>query len=360
MTLFHIWLLWTVDFALFSGSMILRLVSMLSLHRRGWYASRIFFVVFSLAGLSAGIFKLATEPTSALAVPVSISFVVLAGAFLVLLGITFVHDFLRYTAYRAAHVASRAARTASAHIAAQRYADAEVIYDKLLKRYPKSAGSWVNKGIVLLWQDRIVEALAALDQALTLDPKNMTAWNLKIGYLVEKQQYAEALVVCERALTLSPKDATAWSWKARVLERSGHLEEAIAACDQALQLNGTGVTDAMRGVAWSTKAIALNAQGHYVEALAAVEEAVRLNPRPVRSRLAQAVALTHLERPEEAQIAAEQGLAIADQMLAKHPRSVDTWQVKRDILRFLGREAEADGAEKHMHALLSQTQSTTS
>ncbi len=87
---------------------------------------------------------------------------------------------------------------------------------------------------------------------------------------------------------------------------------------------------------------------------------MRLNPRPVNSRLAQAVALTHLERPEEAQIAAEQGLVVADQMLVERPRNVDTWQVKRDILRFLGREAEANAADEHMQTLLSQMQSTTS
>src|SRR2546430_14948199 len=95
--------------------------------------------------------------------------------------------------------------------------------------------------------------------------------------------------------------------KVQILERSGRLDEALAACDHLLHLNGAGITDVIRSVAWGTKAKALNAQSRYAEALAATEKAVRLNPRPVRLRLAQAIALTHLERPEEAQTAAEQG-----------------------------------------------------
>ena len=353
MTMFHIWLLWTIDFALFSSSMIVRLVPVLSLRQRAWYAPQIFYVLFSLVGTGAGIFKLATEPTSTLAAPVNIAYVALAGVILVFLGAAFVRELLRFTDYRAS-------RVASAHLAAHRYLDAEVIYDQLLKRYPKRAVSWVNKGVVLLWQDRLDEALAASDQALALDPKYMRAWSLKAASLTEKQQYAEALAICEQALAFSPKDPLLWSWKARTLERADHLEEALAVCDHLLQLNGTGSTDAIRGVALGTKAIALNAQGHYTDALAAAEQAVGLNPRPLRSRIAQAVALTHLGRPEEAQTAAEQGLAVADQMLVERPRNVDTWQKKSELLRLLGHDAEADAADDQVRALLSQMQSTRS
>lgn len=353
MTMFDIWLLWTAGFALFSSIMILRLVSVFSLRQRAWYALQIFYAIFSLACVSAGIFKLATEPASTLAAPVDISYVALAGVFLVFLGAAFVRELSRFAAFRSG-------RVASVHVAAHRYTDAEIIYDRLLKRYPKKPVMWVNKGIILLGQDRIDEALAAADHALTLAPKCVPALNLKAASLTEKHQYTEALATCEHALTLSPRDATAWSWKARVFERSGHLEEALAASDQVLQLNGAGSTDTIRGVAWGTKAIALNAQGRYAEALAATEEAVRLHPRPVNSRLAQAVDLTHLGRSEEARVAAEQGLVVADQMLVERPRNEDTWEIKRDILRFLGREAEANAAEEHMQTLLSQMQSTRS
>lgn len=356
MTMFHIWLLWTIDFALFSGSMIVRLVPVLSLRQRAWYVPQIFYVLFSLVGTGAGIFKLSTEPTSTLAAPVNIAYVALAGVILVSLGSVFVRELLRFTAYRASRSAYRAGRVASAHLAAHRYTDAEVIYDQLLKRYPKSAVIWVNKGTALLLQDRLDEALAASDQALALDPKYMRAWSLKAASLTEKQQYAEALAICEQALALSPKDPFLWSWKARTLERADHLEEALAACDHLLQLNIAGSTDAIHGVALGTKAIVLNAQGRYTEALAAAEQAVSLNPRPLRSRLAQAVALTHLGRPEEAQTAAEQGLAVADQMLVERPRNVDTWQKKSELLRLLGRDADA--ADDQVRALLSQMQST--
>lgn len=350
MTMFHIWLLWTIDFALFSIIMIVRLVPVLSLRQRAWYAPQIFYVIFSLAGTSAGIFKLATEPSPTLAAPVDVYYVVLAGALLVFLGIAFIRELSRFTAYRAG-------RAAAAHVAARRYTDAEGIYDQLVKRYPKKAVSWVNKGAVLLWQDRLDEALAASDQALALNPKYIPAWILKIASLAEKHRYADGLAICEHTLELSPKDASAWSWKAQLLERSGHLEEALATCDQLLQFGGTGNTDAIRGAAWGTKAVALNALGRYAEVLAAAEEAVRLNPRPVRSRLAQVTALTHLQRPEEAHAAAEQGLIVADQMLAERSKNIDAWQVKRDLLRFFGREAEAYTADEHLQALLSELES---
>lgn len=353
MTMFHIWLLWTVNFALFSSIMILRLVSVFSLRQRAWYAPQTFYVIFSLAGVSAGIFELTNEPASTRVAPVDAIYIVLAGALFVFLGIALVRELSRFGAYRAG-------RVAFAYFAARRYTDAEVIYDKLLKLYPKKPVSWVNKGSALFGQDRIDEALAASDQALALKPKYVPALCLKAASLAEKQQYAEALAICERALALSPKYATAWSWKAQILERTGHLEEALAASDRLLQLNSAGSTDAIRGVAWGTKAIALNAQGHYTEALAATEQATRLNPLPAKARLAQAIALTHLGRPEEAQTAAEQGLAAADQILVEHPSNVTAWQIKRDLLRFLRRDAEADAADDRARTLLSQMQSTGS
>lgn len=353
MTMFHIWLLWTVDFTLFSIIMILRLAPVFSLRQRAWYAPQVFFVLFSLAGIGAGIFKLATEPTSTLAAPVGITYVVLAGVFFVFLGAAFVRELSRFGAYRAG-------RVASAYVAVRRYTDAAVIYDQLLKRYPKSAVSWVNKGNVLFFQDRFDDALAASDQALTLKPKYALAWALKAASLAEKQQYAEALAICEHALALSPRYAVAWSWKAQILERLGHLEEALAASDELLQLNSAESTDVMRSVAWSTKSKALTAQGNYSEALAAAEQAARLNPRPARARLAQAIALTHLGHSEEAQTAAEQGLAAADQIVVEHPTNVTAWQIKSDLLRFLGRAAEADTADDHARTLQSQMHSTKS
>ncbi len=264
MTMFYICLLWSVDFIIFTGIMIMRLVSVLSLRQQKWYVPQFFFVLFGLAGVSAGVFMLIGRLAPTLAAPADPIYIVLVGALCVVVGIGFVRELSRFAAFRAG-------RVASAHIAAHRYADAEVIYERLLKRYPKKAVMWVNKGVILLRQDRIDEALAFADHALTLAPKCVPALNLKAASLADKHQYTEALATCDHALTLSPRDAAAWSWKARVLQRSGHLEEALAASDQVLQLNGAGSTDEIRGVAWDTKAIALNAQGRYAEALAATE-----------------------------------------------------------------------------------------
>jgi tetratricopeptide (TPR) repeat protein len=348
MTGFQFWLLWIIGAMLMltvisMRPMVLRLLILNRRHHRQRLALEVFYLALSIMGIAVGIRHLLRAAPVLLASPVhpfliAVAILLLGGAV-----ILFIRDVPKLLALLLARRASALLRTA-------RYSEALAIYNRLLKPYRTLPGAWIGKGIALQGLDRADEALAAYAHIPMLYPNYAYAWALKSGSLFSQRHYAEALDASYHATMLAPNDMPGWAYKGRISNQLGRHNDALDACDYALRPDSTQASDAIRGTAWSARAAALNALGRHEAALAAADEAVKFSPQPVRARLAQAIAPRHMQRNDEAQAAAEQGLATAERFLTRRPTNLNVWGARADLLYFLGREAEARAAEEHVES----------
>src|SRR5262249_46322898 len=189
--------------------------------------------------------------------------------------------------------------------------------------------------------DRYGEALTACDQALALAPQAST-WALKALVAAGGRRRDEAAVAYAQARTLTAYHTPIeWGYLGYVAQILSRPDEALAACAQALSHPNRTPTNTLV-TALASRAAALNDLGHYQEALAAAEQAlaqVRVSattPFPVRSQVARAVALAHLNDPTAAREAAEHALAGVDELLAERPGFVEAQEGRGILLRLLG------------------------
>jgi tetratricopeptide (TPR) repeat protein len=187
-------------------------------------------------------------------------------------------------------------------IAQKQYAEALPLFERATQLAPGSFGAWANLGYVFGELNRWQEALTAFDRALALNDRNAAVWNNKGNALNELQRYAEALVALDRALALNPNLAQAWNNKGNALDELGRDEEALAAYDRALAL------DPKNAGTWYNKGNALYDLKRYAEALVAYERGF-------------------------------------------DPNDWRDWSARANVLRALGRTAEAEAAEKRAKEL---------
>ena len=311
-----------------------------------------FGITLPLVCACLGIYALITIPAKSLTAPASSFLLLVIAGLAVALAFVVVHEARTWDAFIGA-------RRGAALRRGRRYSEALAVAKRLVKRYPRAGRFWADESVALYGLGHGSEALTAIEQALTLMPRQAQGWAWKASILIALQRDTEALEASERALALA-MDAVGVSVcerKGYILVRMGRFAEAVDACERALALEAKNIRrrdGVSQGLALATMATALNGLGRSAEALAAAERAIPFNPYPVRSRLAQSIALERLGRPEEARAAAEQGLAVAERYLVDEPSVIvgaEIWAAKAALLRQLGRAGEADAAEARSQAL---------
>lgn len=105
---------------------------------------------------------------------------------------------------------------AHALMAAQRFADALINYDRLISIQSANFEAHYNRGVILSQQQRHEEALLSLDKALALQPTATMAHFNRGVVLTELERYREALDCYDRVLAQDPGYAPALANRAMV------------------------------------------------------------------------------------------------------------------------------------------------
>ncbi|MDZ7283938.1 tetratricopeptide repeat protein [Sphingomonas sanguinis] len=118
----------------------------------------------------------------------------------------------------------------SAHAMADRTTAADVA----IKQAPDSALSYVERGNVLLDQQRFPDALKAFDQALSLDPKNVWALaNRGLTHVWLRQEDAAAKDL-DAAQAIDPRNAVVFRARGLLAQQKDAPADAVAAYSKAL------------------------------------------------------------------------------------------------------------------------------
>jgi tetratricopeptide (TPR) repeat protein len=214
---------------------------------------------------------------------------------------------------------------------------------------PNAAGAHSNLGIALNKLKRFEEALASYDKAITLNQGYAEAYNNRGVALKGLKRHGEALASYDRAIALKPDYVEAHYNRAHTLNALRRHEQALASCEMAIafkpdaaeayDIRGSALyglnlhKDAIESFekattlkpdyaeAYSNHGLALAALNKHEEALASYDKAISLKPDFPEAHNNRANELTILQRPEQA-------LAGYDKAIALKPDLVDAYANK--------------------------------
>jgi tetratricopeptide (TPR) repeat protein len=243
-----------------------------------------------------------------------------------------------------------------------RLAEAERIYEAVLRSHPRQFDALHLRGVLKHQQGDSVEALRLVAAALKADPKSAPALSNYGVILGALERHEEALEIFERALALNAGDISALYNRGNSLKALGRYEEAVASYQAALSRQREHVdalfncSDALAKLGRDAAAldgydrlltlaprhmdgrnrrgVLLAALKRNEEALSAYDAALEIAPDHPEILNNRAVTLIELKRPEEA-------LASCDRALALRPDYVDACYNRGVALAACGRREEA-------------------
>jgi tetratricopeptide (TPR) repeat protein len=144
---------------------------------------------------------------------------------------------------------------------------------RLIKRNPKDATSYANRGDAYLDKNETDLALADYNQAIRLDPTLAYAYGGRGMIYGLKGEYDRALADHDEAIRLDPASASAYKDRGYTYFLRGEYDRAFADADQAIKL------DPKYSAAWSTRGEAYMGKGDYDRAIADLDSALMLDPK---------------------------------------------------------------------------------
>ena len=87
----------------------------------------------------------------------------------------------------------------------QQWQTANILFDKIIKAQPQLSGAYVNKAIIAINQQQLIQADALLDQAIAVNNSNPYAHQIKANIARLQGQYAQAEQGYLTALSLWPQ-----------------------------------------------------------------------------------------------------------------------------------------------------------
>ena len=126
---------------------------------------------------------------------------------------------------------------AFALLAADRLADAEEAWRRILERNPEDARASHFLGCVVARAGRLEEGLALLDRSLDREPRNAMFLANRARVLSDAGRVEEAVADLRRAVQLDPRFAAAYHHLGVALGRLGREAEALAALRRAAALD---------------------------------------------------------------------------------------------------------------------------
>ncbi len=203
-------------------------------------------------------------------------------------------------------------------------AEAERIYQDILRRQPDEADAWYLLAVVASQTKRFAQAVELFERAIALRPDNADAhFNLGAA-LAALRRPTEALAGFDRAIVLQPDHPGALLNRGAALANLGRLEDALASYEAVIALRPD------LAEAHNNHAAALAALGRPADALASCDRAIALHPDRDWAHFNRGNALRDLGRFEDA-------LKSYDAAIALKPEHAGAWNARGTMLAKLGR-----------------------
>jgi protein O-GlcNAc transferase len=209
-----------------------------------------------------------------------------------------------------------------------RLADAERVYQDVLRQHSTHAEAWHYLGVIALQHGDLEQAVERIDRAIALREPVAAMHNNRGIALWKLGRPEAALASFDRTLALDPNAAETHANRAIVLLQLGRPDEALAGFDRAIALQPDYVE------AHHDRGLTLWKSGRLADALASFDAAIAFDPEYAEAHLDRANLLRHLGRAADA-------LAGYDAAIALDPDHAGMRGDRGDVLRRLGRPAEA-------------------
>ena len=130
-------------------------------------------------------------------------------------------------------------------MADEKLEDAVQVFEQVLRIDPDNVDALLKLGYARFHLDDHLDALRVYDKILDIDVTNAEAWNLKALVHYEQKNYAKALDSVEKSIESEPTFGMAWYNKACFLSLLNQIPESIEALKRAIEID---VKNAKRAV----------------------------------------------------------------------------------------------------------------
>jgi len=179
-------------------------------------------------------------------------------------------------------------QTGLAHERLQEWDAARKCYSECLRRNPRHAPAWINRGRLMTSSDP-EQAVRDFTEGINLDRTNSRAWYHRGHVYYHMGKLKESLDDNDKAIDIDPTFAVAYNGRGLTLERLGKQEEAILDFGRAIQSEpNVAAYHRNRGAAHLEKC-------HHEEALVDYEKVVSLEPRAAASYYLRGLYWAHMK-----------------------------------------------------------------
>ncbi|MFB5627265.1 MAG: tetratricopeptide repeat protein [Nitrosarchaeum sp.] len=122
-------------------------------------------------------------------------------------------------------------------MADEKLEEAVTVFEQALRIEPDNIETLLKLGYARFHLDEFNEALKVYDKILDIDVTNPEAWNLKSLVHYEQKNYAKALDAIEKAVESDPTYAMAWYNKACFLSLVNQVPEALESLKRSIEID---------------------------------------------------------------------------------------------------------------------------
>lgn len=207
---------------------------------------------------------------------------------------------------------------------AQRQAD----YDEAVKLTPRDPHALRFRGMSLLAQNKIEDAIVDFNAAIEINPQDAETYEARGLALSLAQKYDEAMESLNKAIELEPDAAIAYTHRGRIRALRGDIPAALIDVERALKLQPGSV------VARQLHASLLGSTGKFDEALADLNVLRRALPDNVEVLEQIAAIYQASKQPSKA-------IDAYDRVLEIDPKATSAFRGRADAYLALGKQTEA-------------------
>jgi len=136
-----------------------------------------------------------------------------------------------------------------------------------------------KKGVNLMADEKLEEAVEIFEQALRIDPNSIETL-MKLGYArFHLEEYNEALKIYDKILDIDVTNPEAWNLKALVHYEQKKYSKALDAIEKAVE------SDPTYGMAWYNKACFLSLVNQVPESLEALKRSIEIDVKNARKSI---------------------------------------------------------------------------